>query len=127
MTSTGGKIKTSGLSHIAIRVNDLDRSIKFYTELFNIGLTRKGEDMAFLNTPGTPDSFAFFRSDQKISHACDLHHFGFFVSEEDFKKALDYIDKNSINILEGPGAWSDGTKYVYIEDPDGYRVQISTG
>lgn len=124
-TSSKGKIETGGISHIAIEVKDLDRSINFYTSLFNIGLTSKSDKMAFLNTQGKHDSLAFFKSEGEVRH-CGLNHFGFFVDDVNFDRAMEYIRSNSIRILGGPGRWSGGARYVYIEDPDGYKVQIST-
>lgn len=123
---THGKVMTKGLCHVAIRVKDLDRSIRFYTDLFNLRVTDRSEDMAFMNTPDRPDSFALFRSNEEVRHGGDLYHFGFFVNDENYDRALKYIKENSINILGGPGQWSSGARFVYIEDPDGYRVQIST-
>lgn len=119
-------VVTSGLSHVAIRVSDMERSIRFYTEMFNLEVTSKGEQMSFLHTPGTNDSFALFQADGEVTHG-GLHHFGFFVDEKNFEKALRYAKERSIKILGGPGQWESGERYVYIEDPDGYRVQISTG
>ena len=124
--SASQNVVTKGLCHVAIRVNDLGRSIRFYTDLFNLTVAERGDEMAFLKTPGKDDSFALFKSDSPVSHGGDLHHFGFFVDDENFKKALEQIREGSIRILGGPGRWSGGAQYVYIEDPDGYRVQIST-
>jgi catechol 2,3-dioxygenase-like lactoylglutathione lyase family enzyme len=117
------RVVTQGMSHIAIRVGDMARSLKFYTGLFNLEATSEGEKMSFLHTPGTNDSFALFRSEGKVVHG-GLHHFGFFVDEENFEKALSYVKAHSIEIMEGPGRRGD-ERYVYIADPDGYRVQIS--
>ena len=118
-------IQTFGMGHIAIEVKDIDRSVKFYRELFNMDLYRKDEKIALLHTPGYHDRLALLISEGEVGHL-GLNHFGFFVDEENYKKALDYIRDNSIKVLGGPGVWPTGSKYIYIEDPDGYKVEILT-
>ena len=46
-------IKTQGLTHIHLYVDDLARSTRFYESVFGMKtMFNEGPDMAFLNTPG---------------------------------------------------------------------------
>jgi catechol 2,3-dioxygenase-like lactoylglutathione lyase family enzyme len=49
-------------------------------------------------------------------------HFGFRIDDANFDKALDYIKKNDIKIHPNPRR-APG-RFVYIEDPDGYVIQL---
>ena len=50
-------IKTEGLTHIHLMVRTLERSLRFYQDVFGMKeLFRDGPAMVFLNTPGSRDS-----------------------------------------------------------------------
>ncbi len=47
-------IKTQGLTHIHLVVRDLERSLRFYQDVFGMEERfRDGPRMVFLNTPGS--------------------------------------------------------------------------
>jgi catechol 2,3-dioxygenase-like lactoylglutathione lyase family enzyme len=123
VTSTEGKVKTMGLFHLALNVTDLDKSVKFYTDLFRIDVLRQEEEMAIMHTPGTNDSFVLFKSNGPVAPS-GIAHFGFKVDDNNFDKAMDYVQKQGIPIISSP-IRTQG-RFLYIEDPDGYVVQIST-
>lgn len=123
VTSTQERVKTSGLFHVAINVEDLDRSVKFYTDLFRIDVLRQDENMAILHTPGSDDSFVLFKAGRTVAPS-GIAHFGFKVDDRNFDRAMDYVKRNNIRIISNP-VRSTG-RFLYIEDPDGYVVQIST-
>ncbi|MCD1293526.1 VOC family protein [Methanocella sp. CWC-04] len=124
VSSTEEKVKSTGIAHIGILVQDLERSIKFYTGLLDMEVVRRDDDKVFLHTKGTQDSLTLFKTDIPIIPG-GLTHFGVFVDEDNFQKAMHYIRKNNIKILPNPHRRKPGM-YVYIEDPDGYKVEIST-
>jgi catechol 2,3-dioxygenase-like lactoylglutathione lyase family enzyme len=123
VTSTEERVKTMGLFHLALNVTDLDRSVKFYTDLFRIDVLRQEEDMAILHTPGTSDSFVLFRANGPVAPS-GIAHFGFKVDDNNFDKAMNYVQKHGITVISSPIRATG--RFLYIEDPDGYVVQIST-
>jgi catechol 2,3-dioxygenase-like lactoylglutathione lyase family enzyme len=49
-------IRTRGLTHIHLVVRDLERSLRFYGDVFGMQERfRSGAHMVFLNTPGSDD------------------------------------------------------------------------
>jgi catechol 2,3-dioxygenase-like lactoylglutathione lyase family enzyme len=123
VTSTEERVKTMGLFHLAINVTDLDLSVKFYTDLFRIDLLRQQEDMAILHTPGSNDSFVLFKASGPVAPS-GIAHFGFKVDDHNFDRAMDYVQKKGIKIISNPVR--NTGRFLYIEDPDGYVIQIST-
>lgn len=122
------KVKTGGLCHIAIDVNDLERSAGFYTGMFDLEVVGRSSRIVHLKTRGEDDSFFLFKADRHVDpQGCGMTHmhFGFRIDERNFEKALDYIKKNNVKVhpnpARGPG------RYVYFEDPDGYVVQLEPG
>ncbi len=127
-TEARGQVVTGGLCHVAIDVSDLDKSLKFYTDMFNLEVVSRSDTSVHLKTPDARDSFFLFKASSPVnplgcgqSHA----HFGFRIDDRNFDRAIDYIQKNRIRVHHNPGR-SPG-RFVYIEDPDGYVVQLEPG
>ncbi len=112
-----------GLFHLAINVTDLDRSVRFYTDMFRIDVLRREEDMAIMHTPGSDDSFVLFRASGPVAPS-GIAHFGFKVDDHNYDRAMDYAQRNKIPIISNPVR--NTGRFLYIEDPDGYVIQIST-
>jgi catechol 2,3-dioxygenase-like lactoylglutathione lyase family enzyme len=116
-------IKTNGLNHIALQVKDPERTAQFYTELFNMEITRSTPDMIFLKTVGSTDMITLNRSEADVTAEQGMVHFGFIVEPIQFDAALDTIQAKGTPVVSGPGRRDQG-RYVFIEDPDGYTVEI---
>jgi catechol 2,3-dioxygenase-like lactoylglutathione lyase family enzyme len=127
-TTTRERVKTGGLCHVAIDVTDLERSLKFYTDLFDMNVGERTDRYIQLKTAGAKDSFFLFKAEGPVNpHGCGLKnfHFGFRIDENNYERAMDYIHKNNIKIYHNPNR-APG-HYVYIEDPDGYVIQLEPG
>lgn len=122
-TTQRERVKTRGLSHLAINVADMDRSIKFYTDMFEMEVVRRTRDIAFLHTPGSHDNLAIFKASGPVNPS-GMAHFGFAVDEVNFNRAMDYIRTNKIRTMTDQATITD--RFIYIMDPDGYVIQIST-
>lgn len=116
-------MKTRGLCHMAINVADMDRSIRFYTDMFEMEVLRRTRDMAFLHTPGSQDNLALFRAAGPVRPS-GMAHFGFAVDEVNLNRAMDYIRSNKIKTMTDQATITD--RFIYVLDPDGYVIQIST-
>ena len=116
-------INTNGLNHIALQVNDLERTAAFYTDLFNMEVTRQTDTMTFLKTIGSTDMITLNRSEAKVTPGQGVVHFGFIVDPAQFDVALDAIQAKAMPVVSGP-ATRDLGRYVFVEDPNGYTVEI---
>ena len=127
-TEIRGKVKTAGLCHVAIDVSDLMRSVRFYTNMFDMKIVEQSDRIVHLKTAGAKDSFFLFKADGPVSpRGCGLadFHFGFRIDDENYDRALEYIRDNDIKIHDNPHR-APG-RFVYIEDPDGYVIQLEPG
>ena len=116
-------IKTNGLNHIALKVKDPERTAQFYTDLFNMEITRSTPEMTFLKTVGSTDMMTLNRSQAEVTPEQGMVHFGFIVEPDQFDAALTTIQAKATPIVSGPGTRDQG-RYVFIADPDGYTVEI---
>jgi len=120
-------IKTLGLTHLHLMVADLQRSLNFYKTVF--GLEEKfwgGEEMVFLNTPGSNDLIALHQAsnDDEPGSSGGVTHFGFQLkNKEDLDDAIAQIEAAG-GRLKQRGEFGPGLPYAYVADPDGYEIEL---
>lgn len=116
-------ISTNGLNHLALPVKDPEKSARFYADLFNMEITYSSPTVAFVKTIGATDMIALSRSEVEVVSSRDTMHFGFWVDPEQFDEALRTIEERSVKKVSEPSRREIG-RYVFIEDPNGYTVEI---
>ncbi len=116
--------------HTRIRVKNLDESIKFYTELFGFQSSEKraspqGNQLCFLTLPGndTEIELAYSPDHDQFNVPEDLIHFAITVEDlEEFRKTWE---------AQGIEFWPEdgpvGGKFYFIDDPNGYEIEVMKG
>ncbi len=116
-------ITTNGLNHLAIPVQDPERSAQFYAELFNMEIVSSSAEIAFLRTIGSQDLIALNRADLTVESSRGTFHFGFIVDPEQYNSALKTIEARAIRKISEAGKRDIG-RYIFIADLDNYVVEI---
>lgn len=133
-----GGFKITGLDHIVLNVGDIDRALKFYTEV--LGLTGERVELFRAGKVGFPsvrinqttviDLFPRKISDSRtVTEKVDgnLNHVCLVVEAGEFATAIDELKANQIAIREGPvsrwGAQGQATS-IYFLDPDSNEIEI---
>jgi len=124
-------IKTHGLNHISLSVEDPDRSLAFYAELFGVREYYRDENSIQVLGPGPHDVIAFERSSSP-NQPGGIDHFGFRLTSP-----ADAADAARKAEAAGawPGQWEQGTKdrataglFLYVEDCDAlYQQAVDAG
>ena len=133
-----GKIKIIDLDHIVLNVGDVERSLRFYTEVLGLKGERVEEFRAGkvgfpsvrINQATIIDLFPRKDGGAKLDSEKvngNLNHFCLVVGAADFSGIVDYLAANHVTVREGPvsrwGAQGRATS-VYFLDPDGTEVEI---
>jgi catechol 2,3-dioxygenase-like lactoylglutathione lyase family enzyme len=120
-------IKTAGLTHIHLMVNDLQRSLNFYQTVFGMQeIFSPAPGLVFLNTPGAKDAIALHQSDadQPTGNSGGILHFGFELSDKaDLDHAIDAVVAAG-GALKKRGEFAPGLPFAYVTDPDGYEIEL---
>lgn len=120
-------IKTRGLTHIHLIVNDLNRSLEFYQSVFGMQEQfRVGSEMIFLNTPGSNDLITLHQGEtnQETGASGGILHFGFQLQD---KSEIDDAVNQVLAAggkLKKRGEFTPGMPFAYVEDPDGYEIEL---
>ena len=111
----------------ARQLRDLERSLRFYCEGFGMEvLLRKGADTVFLRTPGRTESLTLKREPGgRAGTRGGVDHFGFPLVDpaRDLDAAIAHLERCG-GTLVGREELAPGLPTAFLEDPDGYRVQI---
>jgi len=116
-----------------LRVGNLQRSIKFYTEVLGMTLLRQKEypegrfTLAFLGYGDEKNNTAL-----ELTYNWDTDHYelgsGFghlAVEVEDIYQATEKIRSAGGTIIREPGPMNAGTTLLaFIADPDGYQIEL---
>jgi lactoylglutathione lyase len=115
--------------HTRIKVRDLDRSIAFYSRHFNMvcrdrKTSPRGSQLAFMTMPGSPTELelAYLPWDPDFQLPEDIFHLAFRV--ENMDEAIASMRQAGVKITEEPMGRSNGGDMAFIEDPDGYEIEL---
>ncbi len=118
------KAKTYGLTHIAIAVKDLDRTLAFYQKVFDVEVMYHQNNFLQVTTPGANDIIVFEKKKANYGETGGIAHFGFRIrNAKDINKMAERIDSAGGEIIDN-GEFVPGEPYVFFKDPDGYEIEV---
>lgn len=117
-------VRTHGLTHISLAVSDLDRSLKFYSQVFGVKEYYRDANSIQVLGPGEKDVLAFERESKQAGKSAGIAHFGFrLVEPSDIDHAIEVVKAAGGTIVE-QGEFSPGYPFAFVKDPDGYVIEI---
>jgi lactoylglutathione lyase len=119
--------------HTMLRVGDLDRAIKFYTEMFGMKELRRWDVPAgkFTNAfvgYGDEDTncvleFTYNYGVEKYEIGTGYGHIA--IGVPDVYGTCEQLRKAGAKITREPGPVKHGTTVIaFVEDPDGYKIEL---
>lgn len=117
------------LLHTRYRVNDLERTVRFYCDVLGLREVRRhksprGSELVFLRAPESEEEIELcqFAEAGPVQVQPDLTHLAFAVkSLRDFETRL---AKFGLKFSDGPITASSGTRFAFIDAPEGYEIEL---
>ncbi len=120
----------SKLLHTRYRLNDLERSVKFYKEVLGLEEVRRhksprGSELVFLKAPESEETIELchFPNSGPVEVQADLTHLAFQVASlEEFGKHLAAL---GLKYSDGPTMRPDGSGgFAFVDAPEGYEIEL---
>ncbi len=125
-------VRVRKLGHVVYRVSNLERSVKWYTEILNFRISDVNENgLVFLNTCGDHHTIALGQAPagesakQGEKEQLGLGHFAMEVASlDELFEIRDFLKQEGVIIVaegrRGPGC-NTGVEFL---DPDGYMIEL---
>jgi len=117
------------LLHTRYRVNDLEKTVKFYRDVLGLAETRRhksarGSELVFMKAPESEETIELchYPGSGPVVVQPDLTHLAFEVdSLEEFGK---HIAAHGVNFSDGPHIRTDGGGIAFVDAPEGYEIEL---
>jgi len=117
------------LLHTRYRVNDLERTVKFYREVLGLQEVRRhksprGSELVFLKAAGSEEliELCCFPAGGPVQVQPDLTHLAFEVdSLEEFGR---HLARLGLKYSDGPHRNADGGGLAFVDAPEGYEIEL---
>jgi lactoylglutathione lyase len=122
-------MKVGKLLHTRYRVNDLERTVKFYRDILGLEEVKRhksprGSELVFLKAPGSEEliEITHYPAAGPAQVQPDLTHLAFEVSSlAEFEK---HLARHGLKYSDGPTTTSTGSTFAFIDAPEGYEIEL---
>jgi lactoylglutathione lyase len=117
------------LLHTRMRVNDLERTVKFYEDALGLKVGRRltsprGAQLVFIRTPNSDEEIELCQlpNSPPVEVQPDLVHLAFEV--EDMAAFAAKLAKKGYKLSDRPTRTGSGSIIAFIDAPEGYEVEL---
>jgi lactoylglutathione lyase len=122
-------MKVGKLLHTRYRVNDLERTVKFYRDVLGLEEVKRhksprGSELVFLKTAGSEEliELCCYPAAGSVQVQPDLTHLAFEVaSMAEFEK---HLAAHGLKFSDGPITGSSGSVIAFVDAPEGYEIEL---
>ena len=117
------------LLHTRYRVKDLEKTVKFYTEVLGLKEIRRhtsgrGSQLVFLKAPQSDEEIEICKFDESgpVVVGPDLTHLAFEV--DDVEKFARESAAKGYPLSDGPHKTPGGSVIAFVDAPEGYEIEL---
>ena len=121
--------KISKLLHTRYRVNDLERTVKFYRDVLGLEevsrhKSPRGSELVFMKAPASEEliELCSYPASGPVQVQPDLTHLAFQV--DDLEAFAHELEKKGVKLSDGPTKSSTGSVFAFVDAPEGYEIEL---
>lgn len=122
-------MRVGKLLHTRYRVNDLEKTVRFYKEILGLEEVRRhksprGSELVFLQAPGSEEQIEIccYPASGPVQVQPDLTHLAFEV--ESLEAFAAHLARHGLKYSDGPTLKPDGGGFAFIDAPEGYEIEL---
>ena len=122
-------MKVTKLLHTRMRVSNMQESLAFYQGVLGLEVVEqkvspRGSHLAFLAVPNGEEliELCSFSASGAVTVPEDMVHLAFQV--ENLDNTIEELTLKNVPITDGPTRSSSGSRFIFIDAPDGYEIEI---
>jgi catechol 2,3-dioxygenase-like lactoylglutathione lyase family enzyme len=117
-------IETLGLRHIHLHVRDLERSVRFYCDVFGGREDMREGELVFIRLPSSDIVTLNGGEAAPAREMGGIAHFGLRLKDKaDLDDAVRAVEEAGGRLLRR-GEHAPGHPFAYLADPDGYVFEL---
>ena len=122
-------MKVGKLLHTRYRVNDLERTVKFYRDILGLAEVKRhksprGSELVFMQAAGSEEliELCHFPGSEPVKCQPDLTHLAFEV--DNLAKFEKHLAAHGLKFSDAPTTSSSGTTFAFVDAPEGYEIEL---
>ena len=113
-------LKVTGIDHVVLHVQDLERSKKFYIDLLGFTVAHEGGRQSFLSCGS--QQVALFEVGSELHAGSEMNHMALRLAAGEYGEVKAVLETAGVEVHGRPG----DDRCLYFNDPDGHRLQVLT-
>ena len=113
-------VQATGIDHIVLHVQDVERARKFYAEILGMSVYRQNERQVFLHAGQQGVALFKKQGDVPLATGNDLNHLALNVADGTYETLKATLEQHGVAVSGRPGE----DRCIYFQDPDGHRLQL---
>jgi lactoylglutathione lyase len=117
------------LLHTRYRVNDLERTVRFYHDVLGLQETGRnksprGSELVFMKAPESEEEIELchYPASDPVQVQPDLTHLAFEV--DDLDQFARELEKKGVKLSDGPTRSPTGIVFAFVDAPEGYEIEL---
>lgn len=115
-------LKTTGIDHVVLWVNELPRSKRFYVDVLGMTVAHENDRQCFLWCGSQQIALFAARDGARATGGSELNHMALKLESGDYEEVKARLEAEGCEVSGRPG----DDRCIYFGDPDGHRLQLLT-